>query len=218
MSAYSSRQQMLSQCSSTAVLAGQRVAQASQARSSAGQAEPQNHNKWFPQYQATQAENISRQISCPASWAESCSGKPGQLCRWASWALSLFLTAADAISVQFRCRAMTSAEPPLNTLIKFYLFQASFPKRRTSQSSNNLLRFQLASRRVRKSARLQLLRWHLVLKLHQQKGRKVKEWSLLRSQKEKVCLYFKYEWERLVRLQLDNEQNVALIPEFFRAL
>jgi hypothetical protein len=49
---------ILSQCSSAAVLAGQRVVQASQACFAAGQAGPQNHNKPFPQCQATQAETF----------------------------------------------------------------------------------------------------------------------------------------------------------------
>jgi hypothetical protein len=60
ISAYSLQQQMLilSQCRSAAVLAGQRVAQASQASCAAGQAGLQNYNKRFPQYQATQAETF----------------------------------------------------------------------------------------------------------------------------------------------------------------
>jgi hypothetical protein len=63
--AYSSQQQMLSQYSSAvlAVLAGQRVAQASQAKFAAGQ----NHNKRFPQYQATQAETFLRKSAVKPS-------------------------------------------------------------------------------------------------------------------------------------------------------
>jgi hypothetical protein len=66
---------------------GQRVAQAGQAKLCRGQARPQNHNKRFPQYQATRAGTFEK-IRCQlqTSWAEGGSGKPGQRCCWASWA------------------------------------------------------------------------------------------------------------------------------------
>jgi hypothetical protein len=44
-------------------LARQRIAQASQAKQCRGQARPKNHNKRFPQYQATQAGTFEK-ISC----------------------------------------------------------------------------------------------------------------------------------------------------------
>jgi hypothetical protein len=52
-------------------LVRQRVAQASQAKLCRGQARPQNHNKRFPQYQATQAGTFEK-IRCQlqTSWAE----------------------------------------------------------------------------------------------------------------------------------------------------
>jgi hypothetical protein len=59
---------------SVSVLAGQRVGQASQAKLCRGQARPRNHNKRFPQYQATQAETFELTA---ASWAGGGSGKPG---------------------------------------------------------------------------------------------------------------------------------------------
>jgi hypothetical protein len=76
ISAYSSRQQMLSQCSSAAGLAGQRVAQANQASCAAGKAGPPNHNKRFPQYQATQAETAVKPAG-QTSQAKCASGQAG---------------------------------------------------------------------------------------------------------------------------------------------
>jgi hypothetical protein len=59
-SAYSSWQQILSQC--RLLLARQGIAQASQAELCRGQARPQNHKR-LPQYQATQAGTFEK-ISC----------------------------------------------------------------------------------------------------------------------------------------------------------
>jgi hypothetical protein len=50
------------------------------------------------------------------------------------------------------------------------------------------------------------------------KGQGIEGQRPAKKSKGEGLFIFKYEWERLVRLQLDNEQNVALIPEFFRAL
>jgi hypothetical protein len=55
-------------------LARQRIAQASQAKLCRVQARPQNHNKWFPQYQATQAgtfEKISSQLQAGQKAAQA---------------------------------------------------------------------------------------------------------------------------------------------------